>query len=94
MIAEIKLDEISENNKVPKGCNKKKGKELGALRIKEENTDELIEEISRKNQFDEESDINSNEKITYTNEVDETDWIISTLGLTSRLTEFPYSNAK
>ena len=73
LMADIKLKKISENNKLPKGFNKKKGKELGALRIKEENTDELIEEISRKNQFDEESDINSNEKITYTNEVDETD---------------------
>ena len=42
-MVDIKLEEISGNNKLPKECNKKKGKELGALRIWEEGIDELIE---------------------------------------------------
>ena len=61
------LEEMSENNKLPKRCNKKKGKELGGLRIREEDIDELIEEIRRKDQFDEEFDNNSNEIMIYTN---------------------------
>ena len=73
LMADIKLKKISENNKLPKGFNKKKGKELGALRIRDENIDELIEEIRRKDQFDEDFDINSNEIMTYTNEVEDTD---------------------
>ena len=32
----------------------------------------MIEEIRRRDQFDEEFDINSNETMTYTNEVQET----------------------
>ena len=48
LMVDIKLEEISENNKLPKGCNKKKGKELGGLRIREEDIDELIEEIRRR----------------------------------------------
>ena len=43
------------------------------LRIREEDIDELIEEIRRRDQFDEEFYINSNETMTYTNEVEETD---------------------
>ena len=73
LMADIKLKKISENNKLPKGFNKKKEKELGALRIRDENIDELIEEIRRKDQFDEDFDINSNEIMTYTNEVEDTD---------------------
>ena len=41
-IADIKLEEISENNMLPKGCNKKKEKEYGALRIRKADIDELI----------------------------------------------------
>ena len=33
----------------------------------------MIEEIRRRDQFDEEFDINSNEPMTYTNEVEEID---------------------
>ena len=35
LMADIKLVEISDNNKLPKGCNKKRAKDLGVLRIKE-----------------------------------------------------------
>ena len=66
-MVDIKLEEISGNNKLPKGCNMKKGKELGALRIWEEDIDELLEEIRRRDQFDEEIAINSNDPMTYTN---------------------------
>ena len=71
LMADIKLEEILENNKLPKECNKKKEKELGMLRIREEDIDELIEEIRRREQFNEEFDINSNETMSYTNEVEE-----------------------
>ena len=67
------LEEMSENNKLPKGCNNKKIKELEAIRIREEDIDELIEEIRRRDQFDEEFNTNSNQTITQTNEVEETD---------------------
>ena len=48
---DIKLVEISNNNKLPKEYNKKQTKDLGTLRIKEENIDELIEEIRRRDHF-------------------------------------------
>ena len=67
------LEEMSENNKLPKGCNNIKIKELEAIRIREEDIDELIEEIRRRDQFDEEFYINSNETMTYTNEAGEND---------------------
>ena len=73
LISDMKLVEISDNDKLPKGCNKKEAKDLGALKIKEEDIDELIEEIRRRYQFDEEFDINNNETRTYTNEVEEAD---------------------
>ena len=44
------------------------------LRIKEEDIDELIEEVRRRDLFDEEFDINNiNETVTYTNELKEID---------------------
>ena len=64
LIANIKLEKISGNNKLPKRYNKKKGIELGALRIREEDIDELIEEIRRRYKFDEEFNININEIMT------------------------------
>ena len=67
LMADIKLIEILENNRLPKGYDKKKAKELGVLRIRKENTDELIEEIRRRGQFNKEFDINSNETMTYIN---------------------------
>ena len=67
------LVDILDYNKLPKGYNKKKVKDLGALRIKEEDIDDLIEEIRRSDHFDEEFDINNNETMTYTNEVENTD---------------------
>ena len=48
LMVDINLVKISDNNKLPYGFNKKKVKDLGALRIKEEDIDELIEEIRRK----------------------------------------------
>ena len=63
----------TKDNKLLRGCNKRKTEELGALRIREEDIDELLEEIRRKYQFDEEIDIYNDEKITNTNEVDEMD---------------------
>ena len=54
----------------------------------------MIEEIRRRDQFDEEFDINSNETMTYTDELEKTYWSLPTLGPALRLTEFPRSNAK
>ena len=85
----------TKDNKLLRGCNKRKTEELGALRIREEDIDELLEEIRRKYQFDEEIDIDNDEKITNTNEVDEMDWTQLTLGpKQSRLPKFLYSNTK
>ena len=67
LMTDIKLVEILENNRLPKGYDKKKAKELGVLRIRKENIDELIEEIRWRGQFDKEFDINRNETMTYTN---------------------------
>ena len=78
---DIKLVEISDNNKLTKGYNKKKTKDLGVLKIEEEDVDELIEEIRKRDQFDEELDINNKETVTYTNEVEDTDWSILAHGL-------------
>ena len=73
LMVDTKLEEISKNNKLSKGFNKNKVKKLGALRAREEDKDELIKETKRKDQFDEEFDIDSNKTITYTNNVEETD---------------------
>ena len=70
LIADTPIMEIAEENKLPKECNKK-AKELGALRLVEEDIDEQIEEIRRRDQFDEDFDININKIMTYTNEVEE-----------------------
>ena len=48
LMADINLVEILDNNKLSKGCNKNRAKDLGALRIKEDDIDELIEEIRRR----------------------------------------------
>ena len=45
----IKLVDISNNNKLPKGCNKK--------RVNDIDIDELIEAIRRRDQFDGQFDI-------------------------------------
>ena len=66
----IKLVDISDNNKLPKGYNKKKDKRFRSVKNKQEDIDELIEEIRKRDQFDEEFDINNNETMTYTNEVE------------------------
>ena len=76
---DIKLVEISNNNKLPKGYNKKQTKDLGTLRIKEENIDELIEEIRRRDHFVKKIDIVNNETMTHTNEIEGTDWSLLTL---------------
>ena len=49
LMVNIKLVEISNNNKLPKGCNKK--------RVNDKDIDELIETIRRRVQFDEQLDI-------------------------------------
>ena len=73
LMAEIELIMTTKDNKVPKGCNKSKAEELGVVRIREEDIDELLEEIESRDIFDEEFDIDNDEKITNTNEVDEID---------------------
>ena len=49
LMVNIKLVEISNNNKLPKECNKK--------RVNDKDIDELIETIRRRVQFDEQFDI-------------------------------------
>ena len=45
----MKLD---KNNKLPKRCNKKQANKLGALRIKNDDINELLEEIFRRDKCD------------------------------------------
>ena len=90
----IGIVEILDNNKVPKGYNKEKAKVLETLRRKEDDIDELIGEIRRRDKFDEELDIDNNDSMAYINEREETNWIILTLESSSRLLGFPYNNAK
>ena len=73
LMAEIELIMTTKDNKVPKGCNKSKAEELGVVRIREEDIDELLEEIESRDIFDEEFNIDNDEKITNTNEVDKID---------------------
>ena len=72
-MADIELIMTTKNNKLPKGCNKRKAEELGAVKIREEDIDQLLEEIRRRDQFDEEFDIDNDKKITNINEVNEID---------------------
>ena len=71
-MVDIQLVDISEDNKLHKE-SLKKVKALGALRMVEEDIDELIKEIRRRDKFDEEFNINSNERITYNNETETDD---------------------
>ena len=48
-ITRIKID---KNNKLPKRCNKKQVEALGALLIRNDDIDELLEEIFRRDKFD------------------------------------------
>ena len=52
LMVDIQLVVISEDNKLHKG-SLKKVKELGALIMVEEDIDELIKEIRRRDKFDE-----------------------------------------
>ena len=62
LMPDIELIMITKDNKLPKGCNKRKAEELGVVRIREEDIDELLEEIRRRDQFDEEFDIDNDKK--------------------------------
>ena len=73
-MVDIELIMITKDNKLPKGYNKRKAEELGVVKIRKEDIDELLEEIRRRDQFGEEFDIDNDEKITDTNEVGEIDW--------------------
>ena len=53
---------ITKDNKLPKGYNKRKAEELWAVRMREEDIDELLEEIRRRDQFDENFDIGNDKK--------------------------------
>ena len=63
----------TKDNKLPKGCNKREAEELEVVIIREEDIDELLKEIRRRDQFDEEFNIDNDEKMTDTNKVDEID---------------------
>ena len=43
---------IYHNNKLPKMCNKKQAENLEALKIKDDDIYELLQEINRKDEFD------------------------------------------
>ena len=62
LMANIQLIMITKDNKLPKGYNKRKAEELWAVRMREEDIDELLEEIRRRDQFDENFDIGNDKK--------------------------------
>ena len=66
-MSDIKLIMTTKDNKLPKGCNKREAEELEVVIIREEDIDELLKEIRRRDQFDDEFDIDNDEKITDTN---------------------------
>ena len=43
---------IDKNNKFPKRCNKNQAEKLGALRIRNDDIYELLEETLRRDKFD------------------------------------------
>ena len=49
-MVDIIMNKITNENKLPKGCNKIKATEICALRIVETDIDELMEKIRRRNQ--------------------------------------------
>ena len=52
LLPNITTIKIDKNNKLPKRCNKKQVEELGALLIRNDDIDELLEEIFRRDKFD------------------------------------------
>ena len=48
---------IAKINTLPKRCKKKEAKKLGAIRMSNDNIDELIEEIHRRDKLDTDFDI-------------------------------------
>ena len=53
-ITMIKIDKI---NTLPRRCKRKEAKKLGAIRISNDNIDELLEEIHRRDKLDTDFDI-------------------------------------
>ena len=52
LLTNIILMKIDKNNKLPKRCNKKQTENSGALRIRNDDIDEILEEIFGRNKFD------------------------------------------
>ena len=57
LLPNITMIEIDKINILPKRCKKKEAKKLGAIRISNDNIDELIEEIHRRDKLDTDFDI-------------------------------------
>ena len=48
----IIITNINKNNKLPKRCNKKQAEKLESLRIRNDDIDELLQELFRRDKFD------------------------------------------
>ena len=59
-MADIKLIMLTKDNKLSKRCNKRKTEEFETVIIREEDIYELLEEMRKRDQFDEEFDIGNN----------------------------------
>jgi hypothetical protein len=73
--ADSKLMPISPDNQLPRTCRRQHAQELGAVRVSDEDHDEIMEEIHRREilDFDEEDDASSSsERETGDDDDDET----------------------
>ena len=73
MTVDIKIMKIIKVNNLPERYKNIKPTELGAFRIVEESIYELIEDMRRRNWFNKEFNINSNERMTSNNEIEQND---------------------
>ena len=73
MTVDIKIMKIIKVNNLPERYKNIKATELGLFRIVEESIYELIEDMRRRNWFNKEFNINSNERMTSNNEIEQND---------------------
>ena len=57
LVTGVTMMKISENNMLPKTCNRKEATHQGAMKIDNEDIKEIIEEVYRRDKFDKKFDI-------------------------------------
>ena len=64
LLSNITMMKIDRINTLPKGCKKQEATKLGAIRMSNEDIDELLEEIHSRNKYDTYFDIKYDEENT------------------------------